>query len=111
MVERGRVLSGEHRTRRKAGRSGWSYVVGGRLYAADMQPSSVAILISSLSLLIAGLALGWQVALYSLSAGRPRAVLMQGVLDGGSAITMPVPDNGVASTLPRCADRASMALR
>ena len=94
MVERGRVLSGDHRTRRKAGRSGWSYVVGRRLYAAHMQPSSVAILISSLSLLIAGLALGWQVALYLLSAGRPRAILMQGVLDGGSAITMPVPNNG-----------------
>lgn len=74
--------------------------VGGCLYAARMQPSSIAILLSSFSLLLAGLALGWQIALYLLSAGRPRATLMQGVMQGSSAYVMPVPKDGRGFDLP-----------
>lgn len=66
-----------------------------------MEPESLALLLSAVSLLVAGLSLGWQVAQWLLSAGRPRAVLFHGVWQGQSAIVGPVPKKGRPLNLDR----------
>ncbi|MFC0674569.1 phosphoribosylamine--glycine ligase [Brachybacterium hainanense] len=45
-----------------------------------METESVALLVSALSLVLAALALGWQIAQYLLSAGRPKATLLHGLV-------------------------------
>jgi len=57
-------------------------------------PAAIALLISALSLVLAGLSLGWQVAQWLLSAGRPKATLMHGLADGGQAFVGPVRKDG-----------------
>lgn len=59
-----------------------------------MDTGDVALLISTLSLVIAGASLGWQVAQWLLSAGRARAVLMHGMLHGAGAFVGPVRKDG-----------------
>ncbi|NNM46968.1 phosphoribosylamine--glycine ligase [Knoellia koreensis] len=55
-----------------------------------MTTEAAALLISAVSLLLAGLSLGWQIAQWLLSAGRPKAVLMHGVWQGAGAYVGPV---------------------
>lgn len=59
-----------------------------------MDHADVAILISSAALLVSGSSLGWQVAQWLLSGGRPKAVLLHGVLDGSAALSGPVARGG-----------------
>lgn len=59
-----------------------------------MSPEAVALLISGISLLFAGVSLGWQIAQWLLSAGRPKAELRHGVQGGGGAVTGPVGKSG-----------------
>lgn len=61
-----------------------------------MEPESLALLLSAVSLLVAGLSLGWQIAQWLLAAGRPRANLQHGVWQGGAAIVGTVPKSGRA---------------
>ncbi|MBA4608425.1 phosphoribosylamine--glycine ligase [Aeromicrobium sp. Marseille-Q0843] len=49
-----------------------------------MDATVAALLISALSLVLAGLSLGWQVAQWLLAGGRPRATLIHGLVDGNS---------------------------
>lgn len=63
-------------------------------YLHDMELESLAIFLSAISLLVAGLSLGWQILQWLLSAGRSRAVLYYGVLQGQSALASPVPKKG-----------------
>lgn len=56
--------------------------------------STLAIILSAVSLVLACLALGWQVALYLLTAGRPKATLMQGVMARSGAYVVPVSRDG-----------------
>lgn len=55
-----------------------------------MESESVAILVAALSLVMAALSLGWQIAQYLLSAGRPKATLLHGLSTGGEAYSGPV---------------------
>lgn len=59
-----------------------------------MEPESVAVVLSAVSLLVAGLSLGWQIAQWLLSAGRPRATLYHGVWQGDAALVGPVRKDG-----------------
>lgn len=59
-----------------------------------MQTESVALLISALSILLAALSIGWQIAQYLLSAGRPKAALLYGVGSRSEVVSVPVPANG-----------------
>ncbi len=56
--------------------------------------NTTALVMSAVSLLVAGLSLGWQVAQWLLSAGRPRATLSNGILGPGGAYVGPVRKNG-----------------
>lgn len=56
--------------------------------------AAIALLISALSLVLAGLSLGWQVAQWLLSAGRPKATLVHGLADAGQAFVGPVRRDG-----------------
>ncbi len=47
-----------------------------------MDVATAALLLSALSLVLAGLSLGWQIAQWLLSAGRPKATLLHGMLQG-----------------------------
>src|SRR4051794_26170762 len=60
----------------------------------DMKTETAALIIAAISLLFAGLSLGWQVAQWLLSAARPKAQLMHGVLDAGGAYVGPVGRGG-----------------
>lgn len=64
-----------------------------------MESSDVALLISALSLALAGLSLGWQVCQWLLSAGRPKATLLHGLVNGSSAYFGPVKPSGVGFDL------------
>lgn len=55
-----------------------------------MESDVIALLISAISLVLAGVSLGWQIAQWLLSAGRPKASLMHGVSKGSGAIVGPV---------------------
>jgi hypothetical protein len=59
-----------------------------------MEAGTVALLISAVSLVLAGLSLGWQIAQWLLSAGRPKAVLLHGVWQGSGAYTAVVKQGG-----------------
>ncbi|MCT3000945.1 phosphoribosylamine--glycine ligase [Propionibacterium freudenreichii] len=59
-----------------------------------MDSEVIALVIASISLLIAGLSLGWQVAEWLLSAGRPKAKLIHGVQGRGGLATGPVEKSG-----------------
>lgn len=55
-----------------------------------MDATATALLISAVSLLLAGLSLGWQIAQWLLSAGRAKATLMHGLMQGSGAYVGPV---------------------
>jgi hypothetical protein len=55
-----------------------------------METETAALIVSAVSLLVAGLSLGWQIAQWLLSAARPKAQLMHGVVNGGGAYVGPV---------------------
>ncbi|MHC6176198.1 phosphoribosylamine--glycine ligase [Glutamicibacter endophyticus] len=55
-----------------------------------MNTESIALIISLLSLVIAALSIGWQIAQYLLSAGRPKATLLHGLVSSAAAYTGPV---------------------
>lgn len=55
-----------------------------------MHTESIALVISLLSLVIAALSIGWQIAQYLLSAGRPKATLLHGLVSTSTAFTGPV---------------------
>lgn len=59
-----------------------------------METESVALLVSALSLVLAALALGWQIAQYLLSAGRPKATLLHGLVSASEAYSGPVRADG-----------------
>lgn len=59
-----------------------------------METESVALLVSALSLILAALALGWQIAQYLLSAGRPKATLLHGLVSSSEAYSGPVRADG-----------------
>ncbi|MCL2468572.1 MAG: phosphoribosylamine--glycine ligase [Micrococcales bacterium] len=59
-----------------------------------METEAVALLVAAVSLLVAGLSLGWQMAEWLLSAGRPRATLLLGVAQGAGVYCGPVPKSG-----------------
>lgn len=59
-----------------------------------MSSQATALLISAVSLAVAGTSLGWQIAQWLLSAGRPKAKLLHGVQGGGGAVTGPVGKDG-----------------
>jgi len=59
-----------------------------------METESVALLVSALSLVLAALALGWQIAQYLLSAGRPKATLLHGLVSSSGAYSGPVRADG-----------------
>lgn len=59
-----------------------------------METESVALLVSALSLVLAALALGWQIAQYLLSAGRPKATLLHGLVSHSEAYSGPVSVDG-----------------
>lgn len=59
-----------------------------------MKTETAALIVSAVSLLVAGLSLGWQVAQWLLSAARPKAKLMHGVVDGSGAYVGPVGRSG-----------------
>jgi hypothetical protein len=61
-----------------------------------MDSSTSALIVSAVSLLVAGLSLGWQVAQWLLSAARAKAVLLHGVLGPGGAYVGPVLREGRA---------------
>ncbi|OZF42110.1 phosphoribosylamine--glycine ligase [Rhodococcus sp. 14-2470-1a] len=66
-----------------------------------MDAAGVALLISALSLVLAGLSLGWQIAQWLLSAGRPKASLMHGLSDGAQAWVGPVRKDGTGFDMSR----------
>lgn len=66
-----------------------------------MSAGTAALLISALSLALAGLSLGWQVAQWLLSAGRPKAVLMHGLWQGAGAYVGPLTRNGSPKEINR----------
>jgi len=55
-----------------------------------MNTESIELIISLLSLVIAGLSTGWQIAQYLLSAGRPKATLLHELVSSSAAYTGPV---------------------
>ncbi|MCQ9367633.1 phosphoribosylamine--glycine ligase [Corynebacterium falsenii] len=59
-----------------------------------MDSDFIALVIASISLLVAGLSLGWQIAQWLLSAGRPKAKLLHGVQGRGGLATGPVEKSG-----------------
>ena len=59
-----------------------------------MHSDFIALVIASISLLVAGLSLGWQIAQWLLSAGRPKAKLLHGVQGRGGLATGPVEKSG-----------------
>lgn len=59
-----------------------------------METGSVALPISALSILLAALSIGWQIAQYLLSAGRPKATLLHGLVSPSEAHSGPVPADG-----------------
>ncbi len=61
-----------------------------------MGSEAIALVIASISLLVAGLSLGWQPAQWLLSAGRPKAKLLHGVQGRGGLVTGPVEKSGAA---------------
>lgn len=66
-----------------------------------MSSEVIALVIASISLLVAGLSLGWQIAQWLLSAGRPKAVLLHGVQGGGGVVTGPVGKTGAPRDVER----------
>lgn len=59
-----------------------------------MDATAAALLISAVSLLLAGLSLGWQIAQWLLSAGRAKATLMHGLVQREDPYVGPVAKNG-----------------
>lgn len=59
-----------------------------------MEIEAIALLIAALSLVLAGLSLGWQIAQWLLSGGRAKATLLHGVRQGSDAIIGPVGRDG-----------------
>lgn len=59
-----------------------------------MKTESVALIISALSLVLAALSIGWQIAQYLLSAGRPKATLLHGLVSESEAYSGPVRPDG-----------------
>jgi hypothetical protein len=59
-----------------------------------MDREAAALFIAAISLLVAGLSLGWQVAQWLLSAGRPKATLVHGIIERAGAYVGPVGDGG-----------------
>lgn len=57
-----------------------------------MSTTSTALLISALSLALAGMSLGWQIMQWLLSAGRAKATLLHGLLHGTASYSGPVKD-------------------
>ncbi|TFC57871.1 MULTISPECIES: hypothetical protein [unclassified Cryobacterium] len=53
-----------------------------------------AVFIASLSLIVSGLSLGWQIAIWLMNGARVRVTLKSGVLGRGSAVTANVEKNG-----------------
>jgi hypothetical protein len=58
-----------------------------------MTVEAAALLVSAVSLVLAGLSLGWQIAQWLLSAGRPKAALMHGVWQRNGAYVGRVKSN------------------
>lgn len=56
--------------------------------------ADAALLISSGSLLLSGLAVGWQIAEWLWSGGRPKAELHHGIAGDSSVVSSPVPRTG-----------------
>lgn len=52
--------------------------------------STAALLVSCISLVVSGLALGWQIAMWLLNGGRIRTRLMHGVVGRGGVAVGPV---------------------
>jgi hypothetical protein len=75
------------RENRVAGRV--SYVIATFL---TMDTTSTALLISMLSLALAGTSLGWQILQWLLSAGRAKATLLHGIMQGTASYSGPVKD-------------------
>lgn len=67
---------------------------------AIMNPSTqtllmtAALVVSSLSFIVSGLSLGWQISSWLMSAGRVRVILEQGLLSGGAFYGKPVGRDG-----------------
>lgn len=59
-----------------------------------MSSDIVSLVIASISLLVAGLSLGWQIGQWLLSGGRPKATLLHGVQGRGGVFTGPVEKAG-----------------
>lgn len=59
-----------------------------------MDTNTAALMVATVSLLVAGLSLGWQVAQWLLSAARPKATLLYGLVAGTGAYSAPVPKSG-----------------
>lgn len=59
-----------------------------------MGTDAIALLISAISLALAGTSLGWQIAQWLLSGGRPKATLMHGMIHGAGAFVGPVQKDG-----------------
>ncbi len=59
-----------------------------------MAVETAALLISVVSLVLAGLSLGWQIAQWLLSAGRPKAALLHGIWQGTAAYVRDVGRDG-----------------
>ena len=71
-----------------------------RATLSPVSPEIAALLLSAVSLLVAGLSLGWQVAQWVLSAARPKAQLMQGVLSAAGGVYLrPVDREGRSADL------------
>ncbi len=64
-----------------------------------MESSVLALAISAVSLLFAGLSLGWQIAQWFLSVGRAKAMLMHGLMSGPGAFVGPIGKSGKAFDL------------
>ncbi|GAA1718157.1 phosphoribosylamine--glycine ligase [Dietzia cercidiphylli] len=71
-----------------------------------METESVALLISALSILLAALSIGWQIAQYLLSAGRPKATLLHGLVSHSEALSGPVTANGKGLDVRRLREQA-----
>ena len=65
-----------------------------------MTTSTAALIVSAVSLLIAGLSLGWQVAQWLLSAARARATLLYGAIGSGGVYVEQVGRKGQRYDLP-----------
>ena len=61
--------------------------------------------IASVSLLVAGLSLGWQILAWLLSAGRPRLVLLHGMVGDRGVMTGPVERGGAPRDIARIRDQ------